>query len=245
MYKYNVRTGLKKIRTKMFIAISALGLILSGGGMSLVNINSVHAAPGDWSLNASSIVVFSCGGGDYSHTFDTIVPGSSGNFTGTGHYNPNNSYFWDLNGNITGNNITFTITYMGAEAGSVYISSGTIASDGSISGITDSNCQSFSMVAGSASKEPQTYKQCRDALKLKHKAFHQQQKDARMTFNLNIPKPTKQQKKAFEEQQEAASKAFHKQLKADRKVCKQIPHGHDDHGDNDDWDDDCKKLEKI
>ncbi|PJC54886.1 MAG: hypothetical protein CO028_00055 [Candidatus Levybacteria bacterium CG_4_9_14_0_2_um_filter_35_21] len=58
-----------------------------------------------------------------------------------------------MTGNITGNAITFTIAYTGVSAGSTYNQVGTInPTDGSISGASSGNCQSFTMPAGSASR---------------------------------------------------------------------------------------------
>ena len=110
---------------------------------------ALAAAP-NWTLNSPRAIVFSCGLGNYSHTLDTVSQDVNGNLTGTGKYDANNAYTWNLIGNISGDNINFTITYTGLSAGSTYNSVGVIAGDGSISGTTDSNCQSFSMLTGSA-----------------------------------------------------------------------------------------------
>ena len=50
---------------------------------------------------------------------------------------------------------TGRITYTGTSAGAVYNLKGTIAPDGSVSGTADSNCQTFTMPAGSASSKHQ------------------------------------------------------------------------------------------
>jgi hypothetical protein len=43
MLRYNIRTGVRKIKTKTFMAIATLGLIAGGGGMSLAIFGSAHA----------------------------------------------------------------------------------------------------------------------------------------------------------------------------------------------------------
>lgn len=133
---------MKKILTK--VAIVSFFVLSSP---VLASVDTV----GVWNLNAPTGINFVCGGPTYSHTLNTVTQDVNGNLTGAGTYDPNNGYTWDLVGDITGNTINFTITYTGISSGSVYNSVGTIAPDGSISGTTDSNCQSFSMPAGSAS----------------------------------------------------------------------------------------------
>ena len=108
------------------------------------------AADPNWTLNAPSNIDFSCGG-TYSHTLGTVFQDINGNLTGTGYYNTDPSYTWNLTGVISGNTINFTILYTSAAAGSTYNSVGTINPDGSITGTTDGNCSAFSMAAGSAS----------------------------------------------------------------------------------------------
>ena len=42
-YRYNVNTGIQKLKTKTFIAVSALGLVLGASGMSLLAFSTAHA----------------------------------------------------------------------------------------------------------------------------------------------------------------------------------------------------------
>src|SRR3989344_6822900 len=128
---------------------------------------AAFAAAPLWTLGAPSAITFSCGGGSYPHTLDTVVQDAAGNLSGTGHYDPNAGYTWDLTGTISGNDIAFTIVYTGIALGSTYNSAGVINPDGSITGTTDSNCQSFSMPAGSATApptalEPATKDECKE-----------------------------------------------------------------------------------
>jgi hypothetical protein len=153
MYRYNFKTGLQKIRTKMFIAVSSLGLLLGGSAMSLGVFSSAHANAPIWQIQVPATVDFLCGGSHYVHTLLTAVQSQDGSFTGTGAYNPDPSYTWNANGNVTSSTLAFTIVYTGTSAGLVYnLSNGVVADDGSVSGTVDSNCQSFTMPAGSVVK---------------------------------------------------------------------------------------------
>ena len=112
----------------------------------------VERVGGDWQLSAPASLDFTCGGGTYAHTLLTVAQDQDGNLTGTGHYNPNNAYTWDMTGTVSGTDVSMQIVYTGLSAGSVYNLVGTIAPDGSILGTSDSNCQTFEMPAGTASQ---------------------------------------------------------------------------------------------
>jgi hypothetical protein len=104
----------------------------------------------DWeAANGPTALVFTCGGGEYPHTINTISQSETGALTGTGDYDPNAGYTWNLTGQVTGDNVTLVITYTGISSGSVYNLAGVIATNGSVSGTSDSNCQTFTMPAGS------------------------------------------------------------------------------------------------
>ena len=149
--RYDISKGIEKIKTKTFFAATGLALLFGGTGMSLALFGTANAASTTWQLNTPSTLTFICGGSPYAHTLNTVTEDqSTGNFTGTGSYNADTSYKWDATGNITNNNINISILYTGTSAGSVYNLVGTIAPDGSISGTSDSNCQTFSMPAGTA-----------------------------------------------------------------------------------------------
>ena len=135
------------------LGMSALALVTLFGVVSA----KVETVPGPveygpWTLNAPATIDFTCGGGSYVHTLDTVVEDGGGDISGTGHYNPNPGYTWDLTGNVTDSTLTFQIVYTGISAGSVYNATGTIAADGSISGTVDSNCETFDMPAGTATR---------------------------------------------------------------------------------------------
>lgn len=126
----------------LFVALFAL----------LFFVPEVNAAAPNWFLNAPGAIVFTCSGNPYNHTLNTVSENyGTGDFTGTGSYDANNSYTWDINGNISGDSITFTLVYTGLNPGYTLHGDGTIAPDGSISGTTDGNCQAFSMPEGTAS----------------------------------------------------------------------------------------------
>jgi len=154
MVTYDIRDGIKKIKTKTMLTMSALGLGTAGLAMAVAMPFATNAAvervPGDWQINSGSSLVFSCSGAPYEHTFNSIVNQLDGNFTGTGFYVPDQNYKWDVEGNITGSILNATITYTGTAASSVYhLINGVISSDGSVFGSSDSNCQLFTMPPGS------------------------------------------------------------------------------------------------
>ena len=136
---------------KKTISILAVLSLFALAGTAFAGVDRVA---GDWDLTAPNGIVFSClgNGSLFEHTLDTDSQDENGDLTGTGHYDANTGYTWDLTGNVSGDDISFTITYTGISAGSVYNSIGTIAENGSISGTTDSNCQAFSMPAGTAER---------------------------------------------------------------------------------------------
>lgn len=101
---------------------------------------SVDKVPGPWYLKGNYDLVFTVNGTDYNHTMviDTTNT-STGEFTGHGWYNPDTSYTWNVIGDITDTNITYTITYTGTNPGYVVNATGTVASDGTLSGAATSN----------------------------------------------------------------------------------------------------------
>jgi hypothetical protein len=130
---------------KWAIIAAGTALVLS----AVPALAKVERVAGSWELIAPSPIVFTCGGGTYPHTLDD-VSSVAGSFTGVGTYDVSSSYTWDIDGEITGDDIIFTLVYTGTGAGYTLNGEGTIGSDGSVSGTTDGNCQTFSMGAGSA-----------------------------------------------------------------------------------------------
>jgi len=154
-YYLSVYSGISKIKSRITIALTILGLLVGSGGLSLAFLGSASAVtpptPAVWEINSPAALTFVCGGSDYAHTLNTVSENKdTGNFTGTGSYNADSSYTWNMSGNTNANNITFTVVYTGADSGYTLNGTGTINSDGSISGTVDNNCQTFFMPAGSA-----------------------------------------------------------------------------------------------
>lgn len=151
-YIYKINKGLIKIKTKFYyLGISAICTILGIAGLTVGLIGTANANTAVWELIAPSQITFTCGGLDYQHTLDN-VSNNSGNFSGTGHYNVDNTYTWNIGGNISNNNITFQIVYTGSNAGYTLNGTGSIANDGSINGTVDNNCSTFTLPAGSATQ---------------------------------------------------------------------------------------------
>jgi len=69
-------------------------------------------------------------GGDYVHTMEiTDYDPVSGAFSGTGYYNADPSYTWDITGNLVGEFVTYHILYTGSNAGYYVDGVGTITED--------------------------------------------------------------------------------------------------------------------
>ena len=120
--------------------------------VSGIALAKVERESGDWTLNAPKSIVFTCGGGTYAHTLDTVTQEADGIFEGEGTYDANSGYTWDIDGNVDGDDVTFALLYTGNNAGYTLNGEGTIDPDGSINGTVDGNCQEFEMLAGAATK---------------------------------------------------------------------------------------------
>ncbi len=79
---------------------------------------------------------------------------TTGDFSGTGFYNANNSYTWTVTGNVSGSSFTFHIVYTGSNPGYTLDSTGPIASDGSLSGTTTGPGQTFTFISTSGAASP-------------------------------------------------------------------------------------------
>lgn len=134
---------------KLIASVIATGTLLATTALPL--FAKIDRVSGPWELTAPNAIVFGCGGGTYDHTLDAVTNDlSDGSFEGEGTYDPNSSYTWDITGDISGDDILFTLVYTGIGAGYTLNGVGMIDTDGSIGGTTDGNCQTFSMGAGSA-----------------------------------------------------------------------------------------------
>jgi hypothetical protein len=134
---------MKFIKVVSTIAVASMILAASGTAM---------AVSGDWMLNAPNAIDFTCGGETYAHTLDTVAQAADGSFSGAGYYEANAGYTWDIVGEVIGDNVTFALVYTGIGSGYTLNGMGTIATDGSIVGTVDGNCQNFAMGVGSASR---------------------------------------------------------------------------------------------
>jgi hypothetical protein len=134
---------------KIFSLVTALSLFAFVAFPAFAKVDRVT---GPWELTAPQAITFTCGGGSYPHTLLNVDMLSGGDFEGDGWYNTNHSYTWDIEGEITGDGVTFTLVYTGTNPGYTLHGEGTIAPDGSISGSTDGNCTAFAMGAGSATR---------------------------------------------------------------------------------------------
>jgi len=133
---------------KLIVAGAVAGAIMA---TALPAFAKVEREEG-WILNPDSPIVFTCGGSEYPHTLDTVSQDGGDDFSGTGTYD-NGAHTWNIDGNISGDDLSFTIVYTTVNAGYTLNNlDGVIAPNGSITGSVDNNCESYVMPAGSASK---------------------------------------------------------------------------------------------
>lgn len=86
--------------------------------------------------------------GTYLHTLNiSSMDTETGNFSGTGFYNPNSAYTWTISGHTEGNSFSAHIVYTGLNPGYAIDLIGTIDAGGTISGTgTSSASQSFTFL---------------------------------------------------------------------------------------------------
>ena len=129
----------------------SFGVMASFAALSALMLPFTSFAATTWQATAPAPVVFSCLGNNsiFPHTINTITQAPDGSLLGTGTFDGGGGYAWNLSGSVVGNSVTLKITYTGTAAGAIYNLAGTIATDGSVFGTSDSNCQAFTMPAGS------------------------------------------------------------------------------------------------
>ena len=93
-------------------------------------------------------------GGNYDHDM-TVIAQSDGVLTGTGGYPAGGSHThkWTMNGLVSGSLVTLNIAYQTGNPGYTLVASGTIAADGTMSGLWTSNASqsgTWSTLAGAA-----------------------------------------------------------------------------------------------
>jgi hypothetical protein len=103
-----------------------------------------------WNLKGTYTIDFTCIGGcsgDYIHTLNvTSMNDNTGDFSGTGFYNDDNSFTWTITGKVIGssNALTFHVVYTGGNSGYVIDGTGNVNYDGILSGTATGPGQTFS-----------------------------------------------------------------------------------------------------
>lgn len=108
----------------------------------LAFVAPVFAAAPEWQLDPGSTVytlqhtcTSVCAPGPYNHTMDvTSFDTTTGDFTATGFWNDDPSYTWTMTGNISQSAMNYVLTYTGTGAGFTTTATGSIDSDGDMSG---------------------------------------------------------------------------------------------------------------
>ncbi|MDO8335449.1 MAG: ice-binding family protein, partial [Candidatus Saccharibacteria bacterium] len=129
------------------------GAVLNGRALAqtavTLDANAVtiaSAATTQWNLVGNYTLTFTCVtgcSGDYLHTMNIATQNSTGDFSGTGFYNPDNTITWDINGNTIGNGLTYVINYTGVGSPYTINGSGTIDQNGNMSGTAAGPGQTF------------------------------------------------------------------------------------------------------
>lgn len=100
-----------------------------------------------WDITGSYVIDFTCTSGCsgvYTHTMNVdSINLLTGAFSGTGFYNVDPSYTWNLTGTLTGTALAYTILYTGSNAGYTVNATGTVAPDGTLSGTATGPGQEF------------------------------------------------------------------------------------------------------
>jgi Domain of unknown function DUF11 len=123
-----------------------------GGLALLLTLAGSASAATPWNVTGNWVLTFAYGS-NYNHDINITVQNPDGTFSGTGGYPAGGPYTITetISGVVSGNNITLNSSYDGSSY--TYTATGTIASDGSMSGtLTTSASQSgpWSALAGSA-----------------------------------------------------------------------------------------------
>jgi|GEM_PF-6205780 len=182
--------------------------VLVSGMMFGLGAVPVFASSDLWKLKSPQEIPLVCGGATYTHTLKTVSVGLDGSFTGTGVYSADSSYTWDISGKINGDAITFSLVYTGTNAGYTLNGTGTMGSDGTITGTLDGNCESFTMQATSiVVNEKQN----------NHGQFVQSQTNKKAAAQSTVGMPIQ-------------SKGHEKSLPATPKTNTRSDHGHRGHG---------------
>lgn len=136
-----------------------MSLLLLGFALVVAIPAKAAAAMPDWNLTGSYVIEFTCVSGCsgvYPHTMNVVTMNkTTGVFSGTGYYNSNPAYTWNVNGTVESSDITFQIVYTGLNPGYTINTTGDIL-DGDLSGNAAGPGQTFTWrsVSGKADKQP-------------------------------------------------------------------------------------------
>lgn len=140
--RYNITSGLVKVRTKTALVLSALAITLGGGGLSLARLIPVHAVTPTWNVNGVYTLDFEYGGAHYVHDATISGQDGAGNFMIEGGYAAGAAvydYEWNGTGNVAGTTLTMSTDYTVGAPGTHMDMTGTIAPDGTLSGTWTDN----------------------------------------------------------------------------------------------------------
>lgn len=109
----------------------------------LTGLTTKVAAVENWNLSGTYVLTYTCIAGcvgDYPHTMNITVSNlEDGTFSGTGFYNTNPLYSWDVAGTVAGSTVDFVADYNNLNPSYELTATGTIAIDGTMSGTATSN----------------------------------------------------------------------------------------------------------
>jgi hypothetical protein len=135
---------IEKIKTKTFITLSAVGLLVGSGGLSLALTTTAEAlAPPAWSLNGAYTLDFELSGSHYVHDATIAGQNNAGNFTVGGGYPAGGTYStaWNGTGHVHNSAVTLSVDYtLGAPSTHMNMV-GTISATGTLSGTWSDNYQ--------------------------------------------------------------------------------------------------------
>ena len=141
--KYNVARGLVRVKTKTALVLSAMAIALgSGGGLSLVRSGNVNAITPAWNMNGVYTLDFEYSGTHYVHDATVTGQDNGDNFAIAGGYAAGAAsydYAWNGAGSLTGTALTMSVNYTIGAPGTHMNMSGTVASDGTLSGTWTDN----------------------------------------------------------------------------------------------------------
>lgn len=142
------------------IIIKKILSIILGLVLLLTFAFPAKAVEPNWNIKGDWTIEYTCTSGcsgDYIHIMHiTVFNLTSGAFSGNGSYQPDPLYTWDVNGTLSGSDLSFHVLYTGKNAGYYSDSIGTVQPDGTLSGTTISSTgQHFTFVSTSGKADLQ------------------------------------------------------------------------------------------